>query len=82
VGIMPLRQTAHTTPKQRSGNKCGVFRTVSTLTGDDAEWLREMVDSNEDATWISRHLEKNFIWLSPGIIWRHRKRECKCWDVA
>lgn len=58
------------------------------LDGADREWFERNLAGEANATWIADVLVEgklrlpNGKALSDGIITRHRRRMCSCWDAS
>ena len=75
---MPLRETAKTVPKGKTGYECGVTVLLRKLDTEDAEWLTEQLDNYAQLSWISTILKDEGHDVTAGILGRHRGGKCRC----
>ena len=72
-----LREAFDSVPKRRSGGKCYTCVALETMPVEDAETLRELLDSDATSTVIAQACQKaGYSRLSERSIGRHRKGSC------
>lgn len=75
---MGLREVFEQTQRRRSGGVCTISELLDGLDGDDAVFLRELMDSEVASSRIADTLRGVGQVVGVSTIRRHRRRECMC----